>query len=74
MKFYLAKIQLLQSDIPSDYTPDPESAVPNARITVDGEHNESITLHMYIAGLRNRSLDDIENEVNQYINNLYSSC
>ncbi|CAM6990971.1 hypothetical protein CIPOMM044M_14980 [Citrobacter portucalensis] len=73
MKFCLNKIQLLQISIPGGYESDMEIDMPNAIITVDGEHREAITIHMKIANIRNRSLDDIEKEVNQYLNELYSS-
>lgn len=73
MKFCLNKIQLLQISMPCDYESDMKIDMPNAIVTVDGEHMEAITIHMKIANIRNRSLDDIEKEVNQYIKEIYSS-
>ncbi|EJU5313409.1 hypothetical protein N4U70_000567 [Salmonella enterica] len=71
MKFYLSKVQLLHIGMPGDY--EPEAGTPNVRVTVYGEHEESITHHMFIKDAKNRTLVDIEKEVNQYLNRLYSA-
>ncbi|CZX68650.1 hypothetical protein UXN72_08430 [Enterobacter hormaechei] len=71
MKFYLSKVQLLHTGMPGDY--EPEAGTPNVRVTVYGEHGESITNHMFIEDAKNRALVDIEKEVNQYFNGLYSA-
>ena len=71
MKFYLSEVQLLHTGMPGDYKPEP--GTPNVRITVYGEHGESITNHMFIKDLKNRTLGDIEKELNQYLSGLYSA-
>ncbi|MCT6341657.1 hypothetical protein NEP95_23050, partial [Escherichia coli] len=52
MKFYLSKVQLLHIGMPGDY--EPEAGTPNVRVTVYGEHEESITHHMFIKDAKNR--------------------
>lgn len=71
MKFYLSKVQLLHIGMPGDY--EPEAGDPNVRVTVYGEHEESITHHMFIKDAKSRTLVDLEKEVNQYLNGLYSA-
>jgi hypothetical protein len=57
--------------MPGDY--EPEAGDPNVRFTVYGEHGESITNHIYIKDAKSRTLVDLEKEVNQYLNGLYSA-
>lgn len=71
MKFHLSKVQLLHIGMPGDY--EPEAGDPNVRFTVYGEHGESITNHIYIKDAKSRTLVDLEKEVNQYLNGLYSA-
>ncbi|WP_410676850.1 hypothetical protein [Citrobacter braakii] len=71
MKFYLSEVQLLHIGMPGDYQPEIVSS--NVRVTAYGEHRESITIHMYIENAKNRSLLEIEKEVNHYIKEIYSS-